>query len=313
MSAEFEIKLLTEMLADRDNAAASGAAECPAPAILWALVEHARETEWTASLRQHVAGCTACAQLVRSLQGFAEAAQSQPASQQQKEVWASAKPRLSGRVWRFLESRTRWKRSPSWSVAWLLPGRLNPAWALTGVALIVVAAAVLIGHYGFERSQDEALRAMASRAGHASPPAGSPSDAELPPPARGQTELAQKSTAETASLLLAAGSRARAAILFVQRDADGGSTVQGELTPLSPAGFPLEQTASFSARWAAGTGIVRLDVRAFTLKDRRYELAGRNAASVMVSWPETDQAPAAGQAFEIRIVSGALLQGSRPE
>jgi hypothetical protein len=357
MSARGEIELLTEILAADDDRDSGAGINCPAPTVLWALVEEVptEQSPLITYLREHVAHCTRCADLAKRFRGFAKLSQTADAKDADpaNTAWAAAAPRLNRRIgemlsYRAVASKPQKEPAPLRRRSWLPSfqlNRLNVAWAAAGFSLVAIATAVSVTYSSRQAPdagvvQSEMAQAPTATAdspttgptAHPAQPNDAPGDrsedgaASPLKPASTATGIesrregdspasafsAVSSTKFLSNAVLwtfSAGTRARVAIVFVQHDPGGGYYVQGELSPLTPAAEQGAQLASFSAQVAAQAEQVRISIRSFTLNGKQFELQGGVSADVTVSWPGVTGEPVAGQTFEVRIVSGALLHG----
>lgn len=236
--------------------------------------------------------------------------------------------------------------SSFWKFSWL-PSlqlhRLNVAWAAAAFALVAIATLASMTYFGRQESETGIAKTEAPQAppptaeapdrsganqaqptesekgepSGAVPPAGSAQVPGAPSSAsrsdRGMPAFSTVSSPESgptaASMLLSSGARARVTILFAHRESGGIYSVQGELTPLSSPAEQGERTATFLALVTGLTGQERLTIGSFSLNGRQFELRGEGSAAVSVSWPEHMTGLAAGQTFDVRLVSGAFLRG----
>lgn len=157
MKPQGEIALLSGILTDSDPPDPEKRSACPAPAVLWALVEDIppEGSALIAGLREHVAHCERCAELARRFQGFESlektaAPQGAPAAEA---AWAVAASRMSSRVEQALKRRadSRQTRKPAWFWAWLPSfqiNRLSLAYAGGGLALVAAVTIASITYFG---------------------------------------------------------------------------------------------------------------------------------------------------------------------
>lgn len=151
--------MLTGILTDSDPPDPGKGSACPAPAVLWALVEDIppEGSPLIAGLREHVAQCSRCAELARRFQGFenlekSAAPQPMPTAEA---AWAAAAPRLSLRIEQALDRRAecmqaRRRQASFWSKwSWLPSFQVSRfAYAGAGFALVAVATVASIAYFG---------------------------------------------------------------------------------------------------------------------------------------------------------------------
>jgi hypothetical protein len=348
MSTRGEFELLTEILSEKDGGDMDGANKCPAPALLWALLERTPDsTSTTLPLREHVSHCASCAQLVERFRGFVEAADGNGQSADAEKAWSGAEARISRSIEKQLKAAMPQRRTSFWKMEWLRPARLNLAWVGGGCAM-AMAVAVMAFYLNWDRQDTPAsqLKAEASlwtqpAASPTSPDTGSatpdrvssskaasegdtavstaaPAVTEMPAQFGARAEAAKgvatsaanaKDASSNASLLFASGKLAWVQIFLVKPEANGGHLVEGELRTLSDGGSASKNAVSFSVRVGKASAPVQLKIHSLEFEGKHFNVKG-DTIGVSVNWPEGAGELVPGQTFSVRVINGTLVQGT---